>query len=241
MKKLSVALALAVGTLAAHAQITPSTLSYTNSATAGGNNTFVDLALNKFDTGLGTLTGVVVTVNFARLGGSFTVSTPAEATEVATVLDDPAPLGRVTVRQSTNNALGFTQLGQTPVAIATTPGLPFEVPAPNGLQQFAVTTTNVWTDQSQNIASGFWSAYQSAGGVGSVIFQVRNSPDISISGGFYSLNSLAFTAEANMIVTYTYESGPTPVPEPGTWAVGALLFGGAGFTAWRRRRAVAAA
>ena len=35
----------------------------------------------------------------------------------------------------------------------------------------------------------------------------------------------------------TFGSGPSPVPEPGTWAAAVLLLGGAGFFRWRRRRA----
>ena len=209
-----------------------SVISFTNNAVTAGNNTFVDIALNKFDTGLGTLTDVVVTVNFTTLGGDFSVSTPADSSTPAEV---ESAAGRVTIRQAATNSLGFTQLGQTSFGVVTTPGLTFTVPAPSGSQLFAITSTNVFVGNSQNIASGFWSAYQSAGGVGSVVFQVRNNPDITVAGGVFNLNALAFTADANMTVTYTYNPS-TAVPEPGTWAAGALLLGGAAYTMWRRRQ-----
>jgi hypothetical protein len=209
-----------------------SVISFTNNAVADGINTFANIALNKFDTGLGTLTDVVVTVNFTTLGGSFTVGTPFDSFTDAEV---ESAAGRVTVRGSTNNPLGFTTLGQTAFGVATTPGLTYTVPAPSGSQLFTIASTNVFVGNSQTIASGFWSAYQSAGGVGSVVFQVRNNPDITVSGGVFNLNALAFTADANMTVTYTYN--PTaPIPEPGTWAVGALLLGGAAYSVWRRRQ-----
>jgi hypothetical protein len=213
-----------------------STLSFTNNAAAAGNNTFANIALNKFDTGLGTLTDVVVTVNFTTIGGSFLVTTPGDSFTDAEVNSADA---RITIRQSATNSLGFTQIGQSTFGVGTTPGLPNIVSAPSGSQTFSVTSTNVFIGLSQNINSGFWSAYQSAGGVGSVVFQVRNNPDINISGGVFTLNAAAFTADANMTVTYTYNPS-APIPEPGTWAAGALLVGGAAYTMWRRRQTAAA-
>lgn len=214
----------------------PSSIAFTNSATAAGNNTYVNLALNKFDTGLGTLTGVVVTVNFTTIGGSFTVTTPGDS---ATPADVNSADARVTIRQATTNSLGFTQLGQSTFAVGTSPSLdPFSVPAPNGSQVFGITSTNVFVNNGQNISSTFWGAYQSAGGLGSIVFQVRNNPDVNVSGGVFGLNALSFTASPDMTVTYNYTAS-TAVPEPGTWAVGALLLGGAAFTMWRRRQSAA--
>lgn len=231
MKVLAALLTLAITAITAHS--TPSNVvSFTNNAVAAGNNSFVNIALNKFDSGLGTLTDVVVTVNFTTIGGDFTVSTPGDS---FTPADVESAAARVTIRESTVNSLGFTQLGLTSFGVSTSPGLTYTVPAPSGSQVFAVSSTNVFVNNSQNISSGFWSAYQSAGGAGSVIFQVRNNPDITVSGGVFNLNALAFTADANMTVTYTYNP-TTAVPEPGTWAVGALLVGVAAYTIWRRRQ-----
>lgn len=231
MKALAAILTLTIAATIAYSA--PSNVvSFTNNAVAAGNNTFVNIALNKFDTGLGTLTDVVVTVNFTTIGGNFTVSTPGDS---FTPADVESAAARVTVRQATTNSLGFTQLGQTSFGVSTSPGLTYTVPAPSGSQVFAVSSTNVFVNNSQNISSSFWSAYQSAGGAGSVIFQVRNNPDITVSGGVFNLNALAFTADANMTVTYTYNP-TTAVPEPGTWAVGALLVGVAAYTLSRRRQ-----
>lgn len=233
MKNLAALLAVIVTSTAAHASPPlGGIISFTNNSIANGNNTFADIALNKFDTGLGALTGVVVTVNFTTIGGDFTVSTPGDS---FTPADVESAAARITIRQATTNSLGFTQLGQSTFGVGTTPGLTYTVGAPSGSQVFAVSSTNVFVANAQNISSGFWSAYQSAGGAGSVIFQVRNNPDITVSGGVFSLNALAFTADANMTVTYTYDP-TTAVPEPGTWAVGALLLGGAAFAVWRRRQ-----
>jgi hypothetical protein len=206
------------------------TVSFTNQATAQGDSSFVNIPLGKFDTGLGTLTGVVVTVNFTSLQGSFDVS--SSAANDATV---QFAYGIPTVQQSPVNTLGFNSLvGSSLFSVATTPALSFSVPA-NSSQSFGITGTNVFVNNVQNITSGFWNAYQSAGGVGTVVFQVANTPFIQIGGGGFTLDANAFTATADMTVTYNYTAS-TAVPEPGTWAVGALLLGGAAFTMWRRRQ-----
>ena len=221
---IATSVALASGALAA-------SVSYTNSATAGGNGTYANIALNKFDTGLGTLTGVVVTVNFTTLAGSFSVTTSTE-----TAADVETAEARVIVRQNPANALGFTQIGQTNFTVATTPSLTYSVPG-NSSQSFAVTSTNVLSGSFQNINSGFWSAYQSAGGIGSVGFQVRNSALISASGGDFSQSVGAFTAQANMSVTYNYTPvGPSPIPEPATVMAGAFLTLVAAGACARRRK-----
>ncbi len=231
--KLLASLVAVIATTTLSSQAAPNVVSFTNNAVAAGNSSFANIALNKFDTGLGTLTGVVVTVNFATIGGSFTVSTPDDSFTAAEVESAAA---RVTIRQATSNTLGFTQLGQTSFGVTTSPGLTFAVPAPGGSQLFAISNTNAFVGNAQNIASGFWGAYQSAGGLGSVVFQVRNNPDISVSGGVFTLNALAFTADANMTVAYTYDP-TTAIPEPGTWAAAGILVLAAIYSRWRRSRA----
>jgi hypothetical protein len=210
-----------------------STISFTNSATALGNGTYVSVNLNGFNSDLGTLTGVVVRVNFVTVGGSFSVT--------ATTADDVDVEGAQTgiiVRQAATNTLGFTQLGNLAISPTVTPGLPFTVNG-NSQQIFDVSTTNVFTNQTQNIASNFWAAYQSSGGSGNVVFQVRNNANIPNSGGAILLDRNPFTATANMSVTYTY-TGAEPIPEPSTVAAGAFLTLLAAASYWRRRRKASA-
>lgn len=52
---------------------------------------------------------------------------------------------------------------------------------------------------------------------------------ITLSGGGLELD---LSIPASLSVT------AQPIPEPGTWAVGALLLGGAAYTMWRRRQSV---
>jgi len=204
-----------------------STISFTNSAPSTGS--FANINLNKFDTGLGTLTGVAVTINFVSVGGNFTIT----SNDVEDAQYNSAS-ARLTVRQATTNSLGYTQVGQTTNALTTTPSGPFTVPGETS-QVFSITSTNFLVSQTQNIASNFWTAYSAAGGAGVVTFQFRNLAQISADGPNFTVASGSLTSTANMSVTYTY-SGTTAVPEPSTVAAGAFLALVAAGRYWHRRR-----
>jgi autotransporter-associated beta strand protein len=93
-----------------------------------------------------------------------------------------------------------------------------------------------------------WTILTAAGGIsgftGSSQF-VINTAAINGTGGF--ANALAggtFSMgtsgnNLNLIFTAAGAPGPSPVPEPGTWAAAALLAGGAAFMRWRKRAKVA--
>jgi hypothetical protein len=207
-----------------------SSVSFTNDAAAGPANGFVSIPLNKFDTGLGTLTDVVVTVNFVTVGGSFSVTSTGSPSSVTAI-------GSIPILQATTNApLGYTDFntGFSSFPVSSSPSAPFSVPASSS-QLFTIGSTNVLENNIQSIAPTFWSSYQSIGGVGSIVFEIANFPSVTVAGSGFTLDASAFTATANMTVTYNYT--PTaPIPEPGTWAVGALLLGGAAYSVWRRRQ-----
>lgn len=202
-------------------------LTYSGTATAVGNGPFAPLSLPKFDTTLGTLDAVTVTVDYSKLFGSFSVTADALNEESVNV---EAAEGRVTVRQNPANALGFTQLGQTAFSVGTTPALPVAV-SPGSSQSFTVTSQDVFVNSAQTIGSSFWSAYESAGGSGTVDFQFRNVPAITATGGDFSVSVSNFQVETAMTVTYAYT--PVPVPEPSTYAMAAAA---AGLLGLMRRR-----
>ena len=213
--------------LAAAASSSAATISFNNTATASGLNSYSNLTLSQFDSALGELTGVTVTVNSLSYGGSFFVTSgPSSQNEL-----DSAD-GRATLRQAVGSGLGFTQIGERTDAVTTTPGVGTTFSFGDS-QTFFVSALTVVSDDSQTIGSGFWSAYT---GTGSVTFQVKNRPDIAISGGVFTLDSELFTVTADMTVTYEYT--PTPVPEASTYGLilGGLALAGA---AVRRRKQLA--
>lgn len=211
------------------------TISYSGTSTAPGTNSFVSLALPKFDASLGTLDSVTVNVDFARVSGTFSVG--ATTATAATVNDDPTPAVRITIRQDASNSLGFTQIGAANYDFSVSQTLPFTVPG-NSSQVFDVIQNDVIANNSQSIGSGSFSSYASPGGSGTIIFEVRNNPVINISGGTFALDAATVLLETAMTVTYAYT--PVPVPEPSTWAMAAAGAGLVGLIRWRRRAAASA-
>lgn len=205
---------------------------YSGTATANGNNEFVPLSLPKFDANLGTLDSVAVTVDFVKVAGTFSVNSTTST--AATVNDDPSPAVRVTIRQQPSNDLGFTQIGATNFDFSVSQTLPFSVPG-NSSQVFDVVQADVISNSSQGISTLKFPNYQSAGGLGSILFEVRNNPVINISGGVFSLDATHVTLQTVMTVDYAYTAAP--VPEPSTYAMAAAGFAAAGLARWRRRMA----
>jgi len=216
-------LALCVIAVVPIGKVSAATLSYTNTSTASGLNNFTNLNLSKFDSDLGTLTGVQVTVISATFGGSFIIGSPALDQ------DYEGAAGRLTIRGGTN-ALGFTTIGETLYNVTTTPAPIVTIPG-GATNNFIVDQLVAISNSVSSISNSFWAAYEQSGG-GTISFESKNRPDITISGGDFFLNATAFTLETKMSVTYSF----TPVPEPSTIALLALSGLGAAAFAVRRRR-----
>ena len=217
-----------LGVVALAASSHAATLSYTNQVTANGNNTPFNLNLSKFNTGLGTLTGVTVTVSFLDLSGSFDISTPT-----ATSVTFLSASGQTTLVEGTNNTLGFTGYTNS-TTVTTTPGTNTFIPG-NSTTNFSVAPVNVLTNLSQSINNTFWSAYQTAGS-GNIVFSLTKNPTITAAGGTYGVDSTAFVANSQMVVTYDYDPS-VAVPEPSTAIAGALVVAVGLVVSARRRRA----
>lgn len=216
---------LAVFTSALFAASAPaSTISFSDTKTVGA--TYTDFSLGKFNTGLGTLKAVEIKVDFSTLEGSFTVTSLSASVVTITAFDTA-----FRVRQSPTNSIGFTLVDTSLPDAETTPDWnATSVPA-NSSQVYTIVGGQSYTITPQSISSGYFSAYQSAGGVGAVVIQGRNTPTIAASGGAYSVDPTATVANTKMTVTYTYDA----VPEPGTIGLLALA-GGTALLVVRRRQ-----
>lgn len=219
-------------------QVTNS-ISFTTNSAVSTNAQYVGLSLGKFNTDLGTLTGVTVAINFATISGNVTISLVPDAEEPTTI----SRLNSIMrFRQSSTNALGFSNRTITRTNIAFNPAFPYTL-QPGDSVQFNVSPspTNASINFSTNIATNFWSAYRSAGGGQFVAFefQLEGQPFIT-QGSIPTYNGSQFQGIGNMSVTYTYTSAE-PIPEPSTVAAGAFLTLVAAASYWRRRRNSSAA
>jgi len=204
-----------------------STISFTNSATSTAGN-FVNLSLGKFDSNLGELTGVVVTITFVSVSGSVDISNDTGSGTTISSITTQAQFTN-TALWSANRTLNATN--------SFSPAVP-SVLDDGDSQSYTLSPSPVTNtfNFSTNISSGFWAAYSSVGGSGSNVFGFRTRL-IPVADGpvptFTQGANLSSTAQ--MTVTYTY-TGAEPIPEPSTVAAGAFLTVLAAASYWRRRR-----
>ena len=193
-------------------------------------SSFSNFNIQKFDSNLGTLTGVRVTVDFATLQGAFEVVNNDVTT--ASISDYSSLFSIKGV-----GSLGYTaQNNVTFDPVQTSPDWNIISIAGGGSQTFTIVSgqdfTSLLPSATQTIASGYFSAYESVGGSGTVTFQAKNSQSITTTGSSYTLNSGTSGANTQISVIYTY----TAIPEPSTYALmglGALAL----VVAYGRKRA----
>lgn len=214
---------LAVAAVLAAGSAPAATVSFSDTQSVGA--AYADFTLGKFNTGLGTLTAVEVKVDFSTLAGSFTVTSQSVSPVTVTAFD-----AAFRVRQSSANTLGYTSANDTIFDVATSPDWNATTVPGNSSQVYTIVDGQIYTISAQNISSGNFAAYESAGGIGSVIMQGRVTPTIGVSGGTYAVDPTATVASTKMTVTYTYDA----VPEPATWILAA--FGLTTVVVFRRRR-----
>lgn len=212
-------------TLNALNSTTTNTVAATNAV--GGYRTFT-LSSTDNDPELGNTT-MRVSTN-APIGPRFSLSTPTDATSSFEIkwggVDGTTGLGGVDFRggiAATNFSLTSSTLNFS-------------------LRSADIASTYAWTftDMSSNVASftGTFPAHSStnpaisyaislASFTGSGIIDWSSINFITLSGGGLELD---LSMPAPMSVT------AQPIPEPGTWAAGLLLLGGAAYTMWRRRQ-----
>jgi len=193
-------------------------ISYTNSVTVFDGPGTTYLSLSKFDSDLGTLTGVELKLNYGRVGGSFLVTNSS---------------GSVTVSSATMNAsifaFGGSSWSTNDFSLTSVPALPYSAIPAGSNQQFDVQEAYIWTNEFQNISDTFWSEYEAPGG-GTLNLPVFNNSEVFLSDtNSAAANPGGISLQTEMTITYTF------VPEPSTYAL-LLLAGVASLAIAKRRR-----
>ena len=216
--------------VAAAASASAATISYSNTLTVNGTNTYSNLTLSKFNSNLGTLTGVTLTVNELSVDGQFS-ATAINGNGILSGFTTTA-----TLRQAVGSGLGFTTI--TGVADAAddlviTPGVG-TILTQDIAQTFSVTNYYITQNAVTNVDASSWANYTAAGSGQVVTFQLKNNPSASVTAPTGQFTTTPVTGFADITVTYTYE---VPVPEASTYG---LILGGlalAGAAVRRRQKA----
>ena len=206
--------------------------SYTNySGSQFTQGTLLDFNVAKFNSSLGTLTGVTVTVTSGDLQGSPTVKNTTTGTVGINAISDtffvttagPFSSGRSTILGFHNGTV-FTSPTVTTPAMGSVTILAGET---QSLSIDAGQSTNIEPYDVQAINPPYFSAYQSAGGSGSVNFKAQNIFAITTTGASYEVSSPDVGVNTEFAITYTYSA----IPESSS-----ALLGGLGMLALLRRR-----
>lgn len=189
---------------------------YSSVTDVGGSYLNFDLA--KFNSNLGTLTGVQVSVVQSDLVGSANVTNNALTPTTVGTFDSNFTVKGVTA------GLGYTTNGQTFYEVGTVPDWNSTTINPAETKTFTIDGGQSFSIATQTIASGNFSTYSSVGGSGVVQFAAKNVPVLSTTGGSYTVDSSATKARTQIAVTYTYTAAP--VPEPSVAVLSAMALSG---------------
>ena len=217
--------------VAAAASASAATISYSNTLSVNGTNTYSNLTLSKFNSNLGTLTGVTITVNELSVDGYFS-ATAINGNGVLSGFTTTA-----TLRQAVGSNLGFTTITGVADAADTlviSPGVG-TILTQDIAQTFSVTKYYLAQDAVTNVDSSNWANYTAVGSGQVVTFQLKNNPSASVTAPTGQFTTTPVTGFADITVTYTYDA---PIPEASTYGLilGGLALAGA---AVRRRKQLA--
>jgi len=200
------------------------TLVQTNSASV--DHIGYDFNFNQFDSTLGTLTGVELTIT-STAGGNFTISNASRSTTTSvTNIQDYLYL----VSYQLDELSGGTNLPTINLATTITSGsnpVSKQIGAVPGSTTFSITSS-----PAQYLANNdsFNLTISSYTGVGTVTFNLTDATSATLTGGTPTPNYNNISDPTTVKLAYTY----TAIPEPSTYAffgLGALAL----VVAYRRR------
>lgn len=179
---------------------------------------------NQFNAALGTLTSVEYFVN-GTLTGSFTV-TNSSTTSAITARNSQS----VFLNVFTGAGAPSPFAGLTLSPISTTPLTNLvgtSIPA-SSAQVFTLTGPQALTVPSTDLTA-FGAGYFT--GVGTVSSDIEQIPNVTVSGGLFSVDMSALNANGIATLIYRYDDGIATVPEPST-----VAFAGIGLVAFAAKR-----
>ena len=184
----------------------------TNTLDCGASGS--DFTFAKFNTSLGTLTGINLTASGTD-NGSFTITNNLGTPDQ---VNNPKDTLISIIYQNESSNTQYLAINKT---LHTGDVFPYDIAGGQQLT-FTLNGTDSFTPYSDLFTDGSrWLSYE---GTGNAIFTVSNSPQVTTTGGFYTANTTGIHTNTKLTLTYTYDV--TPVPEPSTWAgLGAALGG----------------
>ena len=208
--------ALSVGLLVSAAQA--ATVNYSTSSGTVYNNASGTLNLPKFDSSLGTLTGISITETIT-VNGSATVTAPG--------VGSPLFVNAATLRNTgTVTGTGLTAYSARADADFITSTVAF---AQNEQQTY--TLTEAIGTKTVTVGSGYFGSYTGAGNA--AFNYIIGTTFLSDTSGGFSMSS-STASNVGVSVTYTYIMAEIPmIPEPNAYAA---LFGGVVLLGALRRR-----
>ena len=187
------------------------------------------LTFNQFNSALGTLTGIVITTNLTKSGGSLFVdnesATPASGniTQSVTITLVSLDVSLIdTSLQPIGNNVAATSVYFANVGVDDGDGPGVQS---TGADYDGTTFGIVNNSQTRNVNSAAWAGYTGAGTYDIDVDGLQGFNTSAIGGAAVAIDPA--TASGDVTITYIY----TPVPEPS-----AALLGGLGMLALLRRR-----
>jgi hypothetical protein len=193
-----------------------------NSSVTSVGTSYAYVTVPKFNTTLGTLTGVKVSVA-ANANGSISLTNNAVSGGNVTVTDISSTLSVRTPPTGFNVGYGSAK-NSTISELATTADWNGASLATQETEIFTINAGQSFTIADVNIDSSYFSYYQ---GTGNLTFQAKAPTTATISGAQLASDASLAGANVQFSIEYTYDEAPpvSPVPEPTSVIFTGLLLG----------------